>query len=510
MDPLEIAYLIANEIEKNDFKKIEVAQPGYVNFHLSDEYLQRLVGKVNEEKGNFGSSELKKEKIMIEYSQPNTHKEFHIGHLRNVIIGSTLANVMEKSGYKTIPVNYIGDTGTHVAKCLWGLQKFYNLKDVEKSENKGEFLGKVYARSVQEIENHPEYEEEFRQVQKELEQGKRKITQLWKKTRKWSLESFSEIYKKLGVNFDAYFFESEEEKDGRKIVKELLKENFIRQSDGAIIADLEKYNLGVLVLVRNNGSILYGLKDIPLAIKKFKKYKIDESIVITDIRQEFYFKQIFKILELLGFKENMVHIGYEFVALKGGQTMASRMGNVISAQSVFDEMLKRVKEKYPNSPNPWAISLAAIKFSMLKYSAKTKIEFSIDESLSFEGATGPYVQYAYARVCSILQKAKKEAKISFKKTDLSQLNEEGELRLIREVFKFPEIISEISKDFQANRLAAYSISLADLFHSFYDSSRVIDPKNIAKSKARLALVNAVKIVLGESLRLMGIESPEKM
>lgn len=509
-NPVEISQMIAQEISNENLEKVEVAGPGHLNFYLSKRYFQQLVADINEKGNEFGNQKKKSKKIMVEYSQPNTHKEFHIGHLRNVIIGSTLVNILKKSGYEVVAANYIGDTGTHVAKCLWGLKKFYDLEKIEDEKNKGEFLGNVYSRAVQEIEENPEYEKEFREVQKKLEEGDKEWMKLWEKTRKWSLENFKEIYGKLGVLFNEYFYESEEEMEGKKMLPKLLENKFIKKSEGAIIADLEEFGLGVLVLVRNNGAILYGLKDIPLALKKFNNFKIDESVIITDIRQGLYFKQIFKILELLGIKKEMRHLGYEFVALKGGETMSSRKGNVISAWNLFSKMNEAVKKGYPKSPEPEAISLGAIKFSMLKYSTSTKIEFDMDEALKYEGATGPYVQYAYARVCSILNKAESEAKIDFKQANLSLLDNAKELSVIRVLSRFGEIIDEISADLNVNKMSAYALELADTFHSFYDSERVIDMEDQEKTKARLKLITAVQIILSESMRLMGIESPKKM
>ncbi|HBI34345.1 MAG TPA: arginine--tRNA ligase [Candidatus Moranbacteria bacterium] len=517
-NPMEIAEIINLQLTTynlQQFEKIEVAQPGYINFYLSKKYLQEIVEKINTEKEKFGNSDKKNEKVLVEFSQPNTHKEFHIGHLRNVFIGDALVKTIKKSGSEVVAANYIGDTGTHIAKCLWGIVKFHNGEDLDKISNKAEFLGKVYSEAAQAIENNPEFEEEFKNVQKEFENGDQELVQLWSKTKKWSLDEFQKIYEKLGVSFDVYFWESEEELKGKEMLKELMGVSCIKESQGAIVADLEKYDLGVLVLVRKDGSALYGLKDIPLAVKKFKEFSIDRSIVVVDLRQSLYFKQIFKILECMGFHKDMKHVGYEFVSLKGSETMSSRKGNIIPATYLIDETVKRVKEKFPNTDVAEEIGIGALKFYMLKYSSQSKIEYDIEESVRLDGATGPYVQYAHARICNILEKAKGIKGLMGEKgkmgnVDLQLLIHEKEVSLIKELNKFPELVAVVAEDYEVHKFAHYAIKLADKFHSFYDACKVIDEGNEELTIARLSLINAVRIVLAETLDLIGVDAPEKM
>ncbi|MEA1925638.1 MAG: arginine--tRNA ligase [Patescibacteria group bacterium] len=509
--PMAVADKLRKDLMKNkrgDFKLIEIAKPGHINFYLSEKYLQDLIGIINEQGEEYGNSREKGEKVMIEYSQPNTHKEFHIGHLRNVSIGNTLVNVSRKAGYDTIAANYIGDTGTHVAKCLWALNKFHTSESFEEKNNKAEFLGKVYSDAAQAIEGSEENEKEFKEIQKKFNEGDSKLIGLWKKTRQWSLDDFDSIYKKLGVSFDVCFYESEEEIEGKKILPELLEKKVVKKSKGAVIADLEQYDLGILVLMRGDGSVLYGLKDIPLAIKKFTKYKIDRSIIVTDIRQDLYFQQVFKILELLGFDKNTIHIGYEFVSLKDGEEMSSRKGNVVSARELFSQVEEKIKKQFPESVDLEKISLGAIKFFILKQSSRTKIELDIDESIKINGDTGPYVQYALARMNGILEKQKEIELKGEKKIEL--LEHEKELELIRKLLKFPELVEDIAQSYEVHQLPYYAIKLADLFHSFYHECKVLDEKNANRSLARIELVKAAKTVLTETLRLMGVSAPNKM
>jgi arginyl-tRNA synthetase len=493
----------------NVFEKVEVAAPGYLNFYLSKKYLQDLVLKINTEKDSFGNGEEKKEKVMVEFSQPNTHKEFHIGHLRNVFVGDSLVKVIRKAGSQVIGANYIGDTGSHIAKCLWGIAKFHSQEKLDEISNKAEFLGKVYTQAVQAIAENPEFENEFKNIQNEFENGDPKLAALWQKTKQWSLDDFQKIYDQLSVSFDVYFWESEEELEGKKMLKELLKVSCIKESQGAIVADLEEYGLGVLVLVRKDGSALYGLKDISLAVKKFREFEIDRSVIVVDLRQSLYFKQLFKVLECMGFHKNMQHVGYEFVSLKGSEMMSSRKGNIIPATYLIQETIKRVKEKFPDTDAAEQIAIGALKFYMLKYSSQSKIEYDIEESVKLDGATGPYVQYAHARICSILGKIQ-NTRYKIQNADLALLVNEKELSLIKELNNFQQLVELVAETYEVNKLAHYAIKLADKFHSFYGACKVIDEQNPELSGARLSLINAVKIVLAETLTLIGVEAPEKM
>lgn len=515
--PMEIAEAISQQLTINNqqeklFEKGEVVNPGHINFYFSDTYFRDIVTYINKRESGIDSNvEEKKEKIMVEYSQPNTHKEFHIGHLRNVFIGNTIVNVLRKSGYEVIATNYIGDTGTHIAKCLWGLTKFYADEDLDVIVNKAEFLGKVYSEATQKIAEDPLLEDEFKTLQKRFEEGDETLIALWKKTKGWSMDEFESIYKQLHVVFDVYFFESIEEEAGKKILPELLEKGIAERSDGAVIVNLEQYRLGVLVLVRKDGSALYGLKDIPLAKEKFEKYGIEKSIIVVDIRQNLYFQQLFKILELYGFHKKMIHCGYEFVALKGGESMSSRKGNVVPARALIEQVTESVRKQFPESPDPEMVALGAIRFGMLRHSSVSKIEFDVEESVRFDGATGPYIQYAYARIVSILKKAEEKGFAVSKEEVVSHLALQlKEIELIRELSRFSEEVEEVAETYEVHKIAHYALRLADKFHSFYNDCKVINEEHRAQSLARLELVRATKIVLKETLDLMSIDAPEKM
>jgi arginyl-tRNA synthetase len=520
--PMEIAETLKDAIVKSSeddgqviqkselLETIEVVKPGYINFTLSQEYFAQLIEEINDQGKSFGDLKTKEERVMIEYSQLNSHKEFHIGHLRNVFVGNALVRIFGKAGYQVMGVNYCGDTGTHVAKCLWGLVTLYKDKDIDAIENKAEFLGKVYSEASQKIAENPVYEDEFKTLQKRFDDGEADLVALWKKTKQWSLDEFDHIYQDLDVSFDTFFYESIEEQAGKKILPELLERGIVEKSDGAIIANLEAYNLGILVLMRKDGGILYGLKDIPLAKEKFEQYHIDRSIVVVDVRQSLYFKQLFKILELYGFHEKMIHIGYEFIALKDGGSMSSRKGNVVTARLLMDYVAEKVRSQFPESPNVSAISIGAIRFAILKHSASSRIDFDIDESVRLDGATGPYVQYAHARISSILEKAKTLEGLDCIIPSMTSSFHSKEISLLRELTLFPELVASLAESYEVHRLPHYAIRVADKFHSFYNDCKVIDESDLSTTQRRLRLVMATQIVLAEALRLIGVSAPERM
>ena len=509
-NPAEFAMQMAGKLGENQVWTKVSAAGSYLNFYLSPQFWAKEIIEIGNLKSEIGAK--KKEKVMIEYSQPNTHKEFHVGHLRNVCIGAALVNLRKFSGDKVLAANYIGDTGTHVSKCLWALRKFHD--NDEPTGNKAEFLGKVYTEAVQKYDLDPEAKKEVSEISRKLESGDKEITKLWKKTRQWSIDEFKRIYELLGVKFDVIYFESEEEKDGKKMLPQLLKNKCIREDNGAVIADLREFGLEVLVLVKSDGSALYGIKDIPLAFKKFKKYKLDESIIVVDVRQKLYLKQIFKILDLLGLTEKKTHVEYDFVNLKEG-AMASRKGNVVSFEEFYNKMLKKSVAETKKRHEDWdenkikevakKISLAAIKIGMLKFGNNKVITFDMDEALSFEGKTGPYLLYVAARINSIKEKIKKVGG-----ADYGLLKEPEEKELIKLLAEQENIIERALRENDPSPLANYLFDLAQKFNDFYQKHSIIRAEDENLKAARFNLAQAVGERLREGLKLLNVDSLEKM
>ena len=516
--PNQVAADLAIDITgKTIIAKAQAAGP-YLNFFLDKEALAKLIiDAVDSEKNDFGTNKKGKgQKIMIEYSQPNTHKEFHIGHLRNVCIGSSLVNIYRLGGYKVIAANYLGDIGAHVAKTLWYWQKYVKEADVPTDlKTRGEFLGQIYSKASQLVGEDKALKEEVQKVQQKLEAGDKDLLKLWKTTRKWSLDLFAEIYKIIGVKFDVYFYESEVEVPGKKIVSQLLKEGIAIKSEGAIIVDLKKYDLDVFLILKSDGTALYATKDLALSQIKFKKYKIDKSLYVIDVRQSMYFKQLFKTLELMGFKEEMIHVPYDFVKLKDG-IISSRSGNVITFLEVYNKCLEKVTAEILKRHQDWPeikvndtakkISLAALKFDLLKQSNNKIVTFDIDEALSLEGFTGPYIQYATVRINSILAKAPKiEKGFAYQ----HYLYENIEKSLLKKLALYPQVIEDILASNDPSALAHYLFGLASEFNSFYHEFPILQAEDKIK-KARLKLIMATKQVLENGLNVLGIETVNEM
>jgi arginyl-tRNA synthetase len=318
-----------------------------------------VIEKIQKEKDEYGNNKSgNKEKVMIEYSNVNTHKQYHVGHLRNICYGDSVNKILKANGNKAIPVSYVNDFGIHVAKTLWWLYHEDNVRakkitDSKEFEKKGYFLGETYVESSKKIKEYKNAKTEISKLMKSIETRKGKEYEKWKKTRTWSINEFKKIYKDLDVKFDEYFYESEYIEEGLKILKELLEKGILEESDGAIIANLEKYNLGVLVILRTDGTATYPVADLALANAKIKKYKLDKSIYVVDDRQSLYFRQLFKILELMGYKQNMVHLGHDFVKLPSGM-MSSRSGNVITYKELKDKILNYLKEETKKRHSDWS------------------------------------------------------------------------------------------------------------------------------------------------------------
>lgn len=515
-NPQEAARFLSEKISKSPLKIISRAENigPYVNFFIDEKkFYGMLLEEILKRGKSYGNAETGKgKKIMVEYSQPNTHKEFHIGHLRNACIGSAIVNLYSALGYRVISANYIGDIGTHVAKCLWALLRFHNSDAPPK--NRGKYLGQIYVEANQKIKEHPEWQKEVSETLQKLEAGERTLRALWKKTRKWSLDEFSEIYKRLGVHFDIYFYESDFEREGKKMAQTLLQSRVAQKSEGAVIIDLEKFGLKKFLILKSDGTSLYATKDLALAQLKFKKYKIEKSFYVVDSRQSLYFQQLFKALELMDFKKEMTHIPYEFVTLKTG-AMSSRSGNAVLfedfEEKIFEKAAQETKKRHPD----WSlreinrisrgIALSAMKYGMLSHGNNSPIVFDMEHALGLAGNTGPYLQYTHTRISSILKRARK--KIG-KTASVPKLKQE-ERELLMELAHFPKIIAESARRFDPAHLAGYLFGLSQKFSLFYERVPVLKSEDEFR-KFRLMLIKSTKEAISNGLKLLGIEPLEKM
>jgi len=506
------------------FEKIEPIN-GYLNFYFdSNEYAQRVIDGILSLAEDYGKGANTAKTIMVEYSQPNTHKAFHVGHLRNMVLGSSVCRILEFAGNTIIRANYIGDIGLHVIKWLWNYINFHQ-GEVPPKENKTKWMGEIYSEACMRLDADPDLDSEVRELFLRWDKRDSEIVALWKKTRDWSMEAFEEVYSLLDIQFDRIYYESEVEEAGKVIVDELIDKNLAidERPEGAVIVDLDKL-LGtkekyrVLVVLRSDGTSLYPTKDLPLAKMKFSEYDLDQSIYVIDVRQSLYMKQIFKLLELLDYKwaENCYHLAYEIVNLPGNVTIASREGTVVLLEDLISEAEKRAA-KIVELKNPEVsekikadvsqkIALGAIKYSLLSRDNAKIITFDWDAAMDVNGQAAPYIQYAYVRANSILRKVKDTIPEAI---EITWKLSPAEVQLIDQLSRFPQEIQRSSADLRPILIANYSYELAKTFSNFYNLCPVLNEEKGLRF-FRLRLVAAFRQVIENSLRLLGVDVPQIM
>ncbi len=510
--------LHGNDKNKNGNLVVRVVAFGpYVNFFLNSGIIAKnIISNIQKQGKKYGINNSQKgKKVIIEFPSNNTHKELHIGHLRNICLGNALTNIFSVNGVSISPINYLNDFGAHVAKCLWCLLKFHaNEKPPKGQEQK--WLGEIYAEASIYLESHPEEKEQSFAMQKKLEARDKSIWTLFKKTRQWSIDGFDKAFKELGLKLDYTFYEQDVKDAGQKIVDELLKNKIATIGEGgAIILDLTAENLDIALLRKSNGAGLYLTSDLGLAVAKNKKYKnISESITLTGSEQNFYFKQLFRVLQKAGYNYKMTHIGHGLVMLPEGK-MSSRTGKVILYDDVRDEVygkiLQETERRHPDwnkkkiEKTVWTVAMAAIKFDFLKHEADKTIIFDFAAATKFEGFTGPYVLYMIARINSILRKGKLS-----KNVDFNLLNSPEEKQLILMLGDYGEALKKAFANYNPSVLVKYSFDVAQAFSDFYAKHKVLSSEDKNLVKARLVLCLAVKQVLQNCLNILTIDTVEEM
>ncbi len=522
-NPVECAKELATKIDSrlhgnDNLIEKAVSFGPYVNFYLNSGIVAKnIISDIRRQGKKYGLNNSQKgKKVIIEFPSNNTHKELHIGHLRNICLGNALTNIFSANGVAISQINYLNDFGAHVAKCLWGLQKFHTNEKPPKGQEQ-KWLGEIYAQASIYLEAHPEEKEQSFEMQKKLEARDKSIWPLFKKTRQWSIDGFNKAFKELGLKLDYTFYEQDVKDAGQKIVDELLKNKIATVGDGgAIILDLTAENLDIALLRKSNGAGLYLTSDLGLAVAKNKKYKnISESITLTGSEQNFYFKQLFKILELAGYHYKMTHIGYGLVMLPEGK-MSSRTGRVILYDDVRDLVYEKVLEESKKRHIDWnkkklessslKIALAAIKFEFLKHEANKTIIFDVNMATKFEGFTGPYILYMVARINSILRKAKNKKSAS----DFDLLKEAEEKQLILLLGEYGEVLKKSFDNYNPSVLTKYSFDVAQSFSNFYSKHSVLNSNNKNLVVARLALCQVTKQVLENCFSVLSIETVDVM
>jgi len=523
----ERAQQIASQVAEHlgipeGFSKVEAVR-GYLNLTFSSSaFASQVIKAVQTEGSQFGKGQATNQRIMVEYSQPNTHKAFHVGHLRNVVLGSAVCNILEWAGNDVVRANYIGDIGLHVIKWLWCYLKYHNGE--QPPVDRVRWIGEIYVEASRQYEDNPAVEPEVRTLFARWDRREPEIVSLWEKTRQWSLEAFDQIYSLLGVHFDRLYFESEVEHSGKEIVKTLIEKGLATDDrpEGSVYIPLDNFTgtkdkYRVLVILRSDGTSLYATKDIPLAIQKFEEYKLDRSIYIVDVRQSLYLQQIFKTIELLGYSwaNQCYHLAYEIVTLPGNVTIASREGAVVLLEDLVSEATSRaleiVQAKNPEISSEQqqavahAVALGAIRYSMLSRDSSKVVTFDWDAALDFNGQAAPYIQYAAVRANSILRKAGELPQEWQVPAELQPV----EITLIDLISRVPQEIQKAARDIKPLHLTTHVYELARAFNDFYNQCPVLQAEPAVRG-FRLQLVASSRQAIRNLLSILGIETPDIM
>jgi len=513
--PAAIAQEIVKTIEPTGLIKELKAIGPYVNFFLKKEKISQSVFEdILKLKNDFGKSLFGRGKqMMLEFPSPNTNKPLHLGHVRNCFIGSTLSNLLDACSYKVIRANLINDRGIHICKSMIAYMKFGN--NIEPDVKGDHFVGNY---SQKEKEN-PEIETEAYELLRRWEANERDVVMLWKKMNNWVYKGFDETLDRLGVKIDVTYYESEFYKQAKTLVLEAAERGlFEKDEKGNLIANLEEKNLPNKVVIRADGTSIYATQDIFLAKRKFDEFPdVEKSIIITMHEQQMHLKQVFAILENLKypFANKCMHIMYGIVNLPEGR-MKSREGTVVDADDLMDEMINlakdAIKERHPElsekelKERARKIGMCALKFHFLKFDDKKDIIFNPKEAISFEGESGPYIQYVYARIASILEKA--NAKVD-KNINHSLLKDPTEQKIISLLASFPTIVQTAAIQYRSAEIPHYLLKVAQAFNEFYHACPVLQAEEETK-KARLLLITCVKQVIKNGLSLIGCECLEEM
>ena len=459
----EIARLVAENLPPQEyFSRIEAAG-GYLNLYFDSRLFSARVVNSVLSADHFGKGDPKGKTLMVEFSQPNTHKAFHVGHLRSAILGDAVCRILEFAGYDVIRANFYGDMGLHVIKWLWNYQKFHSGETPPADATR--WMGDLYAEANRRLEENPGLESEVRELYGRWDRQEPEIVDLWKQTRQWSVDGFHDLYEVLDINFDRIYANSEVEFQGKELVDELIKKGIaedLRPDDAVIVRlddllGLKKEKYRVLVVLRSDGTALYATEDLALAKMKFEEYPLDKSIYVVDVRQSLHFQQVWKTLEIAGYSwaENLVHLSYELVNLPGNVVMASREGTVVLLEDLIREAKSRafevVDEKNPdlNQEDKMeiarAVGLGAIKFPMLDRENTRIVTFDWETALDFNGQAAPYIQYAHVRANSILKKADGLPSAAI---DPDYELDPTEVSLIENLSQFPAVIQNAAREYK--------------------------------------------------------------
>ncbi len=536
----EIAEGLGKKLEKTSFEKTQ-ANGSYVNFFLKKEsYARKLLAGFSCEYGKDSGKDKEQDKeqedkpflqaekkVMIEYLSPNTNKPLHLGHLRNIFIGKCLSNLARWHNNKVIEANLMNDRGIHICKSMLAYKKLSQKKEPDKKPD--HFIGDLYVLYSEKEKEMPKLKEELKEMLKKWESGDKETIELWKKLNSWAYEGFNETLRRLKISFDKIYYESEIYKSGKEIIEQGLRKGALEKTeDNAVIAKLDSYGLPDKVVLRSDGTSIYITQDIFLAIKKFKDFNLDYSYYVVASEQNLHFKQLFAILKLLGYAkvgEKSSHISYGLVNLPSGR-MKSREGTVVDADNILDEMQELAKEEIKKRENTIKeysmlsneqlaeraelIGQAALRFFILKIDPQKDMVYYPEKSISFEGETGPYLLYSYARMNSIIKKAGiSDNSINALQKKAGFSYNEKELELVSFLEGYKPMLSSAWKSKKPSIICRYLMDICQLFNEYYHSTKVLVDEE-GKRAGRLLLVIRLRQMLKHGLGILSISVPDVM
>lgn len=515
--------VIANEIKENIkidekiIEKIEIVG-GYLNIYINKETLvESVLKEVADKKEKYGSSDIGQNKnVVIDYSAPNIAKPFHIGHLRSTVIGGALYKIYNFLGYNSVGINYLGDWGLQFGKVMAGYDMWKDEYDFSKSEIQA--ILKIYVRFCQEEKENPELTEKAREYFKRLEDGAEKEVKTWKWIRKISLENYQKTYNLLNSKFDSYNGESYYNDKMEPIVEELRNKGLLKESEGAQVVDLAEYDMPPCIIITSAGTTIYATRDLASLKDRINTYNFDKAIYVVGNEQRLHFKQVFKVLELMGYPEYAAkceHVPFGLVVDKTGEKIGSRKGNSVFLEDILKEAIQKVEkiidEKNPNLENKEEVArkvgVGAIIFNDLSNSRIKDEIFDWDMLLNFQGETGPYIQYIYVRTRSLIEKAGYIPQIE--NINFSVLKEKEAIETVKLLYNFNEVVQNAADKNEPSVVARYLIDVAQNFSTFYNEHKIIT-EDKALQDARLALTYCVGTVLKTGVTLLGMEMPDKM
>ena len=525
--PAQVAAEIGEELAKSELIAKYNAVQGFLNLVIDDAFWVKQLEAIDAET-NYGQQPDRHQLMMVEYSSPNTNKPLHLGHVRNNLLGYSIAKIQEANGWKVVKTNIVNDRGIHICKSMLAWLKFGNGETPESSGKKGDHLigdyyvrfDKEYKAQIAELMAKGLDEEtakreaplmlEAQEMLRKWEANDPEVRGLWARMNEWVYAGFDETYKRLGVSFDKIYYESNTYLEGKsEVEKGLASGQFYRREDGSVWADLTKDGLDEKLLLRSDGTSVYMTQDIGTAKLRFQDYPIDKMVYVVGNEQEYHFKVLSILLDRLGFPfgKELVHFSYGMVELPNGK-MKSREGTVVDADDLMDKMIEDAREMNEDPEVARMVGLGALKYFILKVDPRKNMLFNPAESIDFNGNTGPFIQYTYARIQSVLRKAGELGTLGI----LGNLGglDPKELGLIQRLTEFPQTVRVAGDNFSPAVICNYAYDLACDFNSFYHDLSILNEKDEAKRALRLLLAKNVAKVLNSAMSLLGIEMPERM